>query len=284
MTSLVQAWAALDVGRYKSEFYRQWHVGVHAGLPHHRVLETMDVYERSREVRDLRAWLLAGTQRRVSLVQLTAQRPALFEPFEAALLRLGEEAGALEHCLRLLGDHFAAEHRLMLWVKKKLAYPMMNALAACFIAPLPTLVFGSTAVYLATAFGGVAALLLAGGGLLRGAAAWFRRRPTLVLARLLRALTTAVEAGLPLGRAVDLAVEATGDRALAAHVKAQGRRVSQQPLGRTFEGCALIPASVVAALHVAEATGDYGETLGRLADLYDPGGAAGRGAPLAFPA
>ncbi len=36
--SLTSAWNELDVARYKAEFYRMWHVGYHAGLPHQKVL------------------------------------------------------------------------------------------------------------------------------------------------------------------------------------------------------------------------------------------------------
>lgn len=283
MTSLARAWAELDVARYKSEFYRQWWAGHHAGLTHPRILETMEEYERSPTVQALRRAVLAATKRSASISQVTRQQPRLFQPFEAALLRLGEESGALEHCLRLLADYFAGEHRMILWVRKKLAYPMMNAFAACFIAPFPMLFFGNATLYMLTALSGVAALALAGGGILAAVARWYCRKPAFVLARLLRALTTAIEAGLPLGRSVELAVEAADSPELIAHVKAQGRRVVEQPPSATFTGAPGLPHEVVASMRVAEATGDYGETLGRLATLYDAPFSSGAPAPLAFP-
>lgn len=282
MTSLAHAWAELDVARYKSEFYRQWYAGHHAGLMHHQVFETMDDFARSPSVAELRRWLLAGTKRRVSLAQLVAQKPALFLPFEAALLKLGEESGALENCLRLLADYFAAEHRLIVWLKGKLSYPMFQALAASFIAPFPLLFFGHTAAYIAIAGGSVGTLLLAGGGILKAAAAWYGQRPKFVLARLLRALTTAIEAGLSVDRAVTLAVDAAGSPPLTAHVRAQGRAVATQPLSKTFDRCQVVPQQAVAAMKVAEATGDYSSTLQKLAELYDEGFARSGGA-LAFP-
>lgn len=269
--NLAQAWAELDVARYKSEFYRQWYAGHHAGLVHHQALGTMDSFERAPTVRALRLWLLAGTKRRVTLAQLVAQKPALFLPFEAALLRLGEESGALENCLRLLADYFAAEHRMIVWLKGKMSYPMFNLLAASFIAPFPLLFFGHTAAYVTISFGSVAALLLAGGGILKAAAAWYGQRPKLVMARLLRALTTAVEAGLSMDRAVALAVDASGNEQIRAHVRAQGKAVASQPLSKTFDGCPVVPRQAVAAMSVAEATGDYGSTLQKLAELYDEG-------------
>lgn len=283
MTSLAAAWAELDVARYKSEFYRQWWSGHHAGLTHPRVLEAMDEFDRSPTVRELRRIILAATKRNASLGQITRQHPKLFQPFEAALLRLGEESGALEHCLRLLGDHYGAEHRMTLWVKQKLSYPMMNAFAACFIAPFPILFFGNATAYLLTALGGVTTLALAGGGILVGVARWYGSKPAFVLARLLRSLTTAVEAGLSIGKSVELAVEAAGSPALSAHVKAQGRGILDQPPAVTFAGAPGIPTEVIAAMRVAEATGDYGATLGRMAALYDEPFSSRKGVPLAFP-
>ncbi|OGU02695.1 MAG: hypothetical protein A2085_02230 [Gemmatimonadetes bacterium GWC2_71_10] len=280
--SLVHVWNELDVARYKSEFYRQWFAGHHAGLMHHQALETMDTFDRAPTVRALRLWLLAGTKRRATLAQLVSQKPALFLPFEAALLKLGEESGALENCLRLLADYFAAEHRMIQWLKGKMSYPLFNLLAASFIAPFPLLFFGHTASYIAISFGSVTALLLAGGGMLKAAAAWYGQRPKLVLARLLRALTTAMEAGLSVDRAVTLAVDASGSEAIKAHIRRQGKAVGRQPLGKTFDGCPIVPRQAVAAMNVAEATGDYSSTLQKLAELYDEGFSKS-GTSLAFP-
>lgn len=269
MTSLAAAWAELDVARYKSEFYRMWYAGHHAGLTHPQCFEAMDDFRRSPTVHELRKWLLAGTTRRATLAQLVAAKPKLTLPFESALLRLGEESGALEHCLKLLADYFAAEHRLLVWIKKKLSYPMFQAFAACFIAPFALLFFGHTAEYLVISLGSATLLVLAGGTILKAASHWFGQRPKFVRARLLRALTTAVEAGLAMDRAVALAAEASDSDAVRAHVAAQGKAVGRQPLGKTFEGCTVIPREAIAAMNVAEATGDYSSTLAKLAAMYD---------------
>ena len=88
MTTLTQAFADLDTARHKAELYRQWHVGQRAGLPHQQVLRTMDEFARSPTVRDLRRALLAGLAGRASITAVTRAHPALFAPFEAALLEL----------------------------------------------------------------------------------------------------------------------------------------------------------------------------------------------------
>ena len=48
--------------------------------------------------------------------------PGLFILFEAGLLELGEQSGGLEEILQLLGTYCQAEHCMMLWVKKTMAY------------------------------------------------------------------------------------------------------------------------------------------------------------------
>jgi type II secretory pathway component PulF len=268
---VAEALARLDAPRHKAELYRMWTAGHHAGLTHPAALEAAGDFRRSVVVRRLLEHLLAGTRRRASIAALVKSRGDLFEPFEAAILTLGEESGRLEECLRLLAEHFAAEHRLMLWVKKKLAYPMMNALAATFIAPFPLLYFGRAGAYLATVAGGLLLLGLSGGGLLLAVARHYAGKPALVRVRLLRALATAAEAGLPLGRAVALGVEAAASTELASHVARQGGRVMSQSLADTFRNAPLVTPEMAAVLDVADRTGNYTDTLRKLADLYDEG-------------
>ena len=270
--TLTQAWNQLDTAKFKAELYRMWYAGHHAGLEHPRALETMDDFHRSPAVAKSRQWLLQGTKRRQTLAAITRAKPELFTPFEAALLVLGEESGALEQCLQLLSEYFAAEHRLVLWVKKKMTYPMTQALAATVIAPFPLLFFGHTAAYLGVVGCGLAALLLASGSLVLAVAQRFQQRPTYVRGRLLRALTIGIESGLPLGRAVELAVNATANDAIRSHVARFTReQLSSQPLSRTFADCPVVPCEMTAAMEVAEATGDYSATLKKMADLYEGG-------------
>ncbi|MBI4542094.1 MAG: type II secretion system F family protein [Gemmatimonadetes bacterium] len=270
--TLARAWNEFDVARHKSELYRMWYAGQHAGLPHHTALLTAGDFKRSRPVQRLRSLLLAGTKRRVSLASIIRAQPKLFLPFEAALLELGEESGNLEECLRLLADYFAAEHRMILWIKRKMSYPMFNLIAATFILPFPLLFFGHTGQYLLAVAGGLTLCFSLGGSLLLAAARWYGRRTKFVLGRLCRALALGVEAGLSLDRVVDLAVKAAASPRLAAHVARIPRDVrGGQPLAKTLAGAGLVPQQMLAALEVADTTGNYSDTLKRLADLYDGG-------------
>lgn len=268
--TLPAALSSLEIPRHRAELYRMWRAGSHAGLAHSRVLEAMGAFGGSPVVEAERRFLLEGTRRGRTLADLVRERPDRFAPFEAALLVLGEETGGLEECLGLLADHFAAEHRMMLRVKRRLTYPLVELLAASVIAPIPLAVAGHVGAYLLTAGGAVALCFAAGGSILAAAARRYARQPRFVRARLARALTIGIRAGLPLTQTVELAVAAADEPAIAAHIAAiPARTVATQPLAKTFAGCPLIPREMTAAMEVAEASGDYEGTLLKLALLYE---------------
>ena len=270
--SLASAWSELDVARYKAELYRMWYAGYHAGLPHEKVLATAGSFHRSPTVERMRVELLRGVQQRNPLETTIRARPDLFIPFEASLIALGEESGSLEEIFKLLAGYFEAEHRMMLWVKKKMSYPMMNLIAAIFILPFPILFFGEPVQYGLITIVELVAAIMFGGTALLAVARWYRGRPKVVLVRLCRALAVGVEAGLSLDRVVKLAVDSAADCDLADHVgRIPPRQLRTQTLEKTFAGCALIPFEMRAALNVAHETGDYGNTLRKLADLYEDG-------------
>ena len=270
--SLAGAWNELDVARYKAELYRMWHAGYRAGLSHEKVLSTAGEFRRSPTVERMRLHLLQGAQQRKSLEETIREHRDLFIPFEAALLALGEEAGGLEKILQLLGAYFQAEHRMVLWVKKKMAYPMMNMVAAIFILPFPVLFFGDVTRYVLTVTAELFVAIAFGGTVLSAVAQWFRSRPKVVLARLCRAMALGVESGLPLDRVVKLAVDAAASRNIAEHVgRIPLQQLRGQPLERTFADLKIVPPEMLAALKVADETGNYGYTHEKVAELYGDG-------------
>jgi type II secretory pathway component PulF len=233
--TLPRALRSLTRSREKAAFYRMLHLQVKAGL----------------------RWDQLGS-------------PGESVPFETALLKLGDEAGKLQETTQLLAEYFAAEYRAVQQVLRHATYPMFTALAATFIAPLPLVFAGRTSPYCVTVGGGLVLWALAGGSLLMAVVHGFLRRPKYVRGRLLRALAFGVESGLPLGKAVALAVEAADDDGIRQHVGRIGAsRISSQPLAETFRGCPLFDAPMIAALVVAGESGDYSGSLRRLAELYE---------------
>lgn len=206
-------------------------------------------------------------QLRAGMPYPSAPSPGAQVPFETALVTLGKASGKLEEILLLLAAYFAAEDRMVLKVMQKAAYPMFVSLAAAVIGPLPLLFTAGAGAYFVTALGGLSLWLLAGGSLLMGVLNQYLARPQFVLDRLLRALVIAVEAGLPLGRAATLAAEASGNDEVIAYVRRVGAKATNQPLAATFRGCPHVPHHALAAMEVADASGDYTGALRKLADL-----------------
>jgi len=192
-------WAALDRGRERAAFYRAWHAAYRAGFPHGKTMRVLGPQPAS--VQEAVAAIGAGSARGEALTDIVRRAPEAFDAFEAGILEAGEAAGALEGALRLLAEHFTAQDRLMQRVRRQMAYPMSTAVAACVIAPMPLLVFGSPLAYALVAGGAVSVLFLQGGAFVRRVADRFASRPPRPLVRFTRALATALAAGLPLDRA-----------------------------------------------------------------------------------
>ena len=217
-----------------------------------------------------RQLLLAGVRAGRTLTEIVQASHAPFASYDAALLALGEESGRLEQVLGLLTDYHERRHTWSLVVQKRLVYPLLTAAFAIVIAPLSLLVFGHPRAYVVLVALGLVALWALGGVLVTAAAARYGRAPRLVQARLARALTIAVEAGLPLGTALRLAAEACGDAGVERHVALQGeRRLATQSLVASLRGCPAMTPEFLAVLANAERTGDFANTLARLAGLYE---------------
>jgi len=270
MAGTIAAWRALDDSRDRAEFYRMWLAGYSAAFIHSKSFETMGPRQHAR-VEELRQWLLAGTRHGREIDELVRTGGSRFEDFERALLPLGAESGTLEDTLRILADFYMKKHKLMQWVKKQMAYPFFTALFACIIAPLQLLLFGHERGYFMIAGSGIAGILFGAGSIVGTVAARYGRKPPLVRVRMARGLATAIEAGLPLGRAIRLAAEASASPEVRAFV---GEKSEQQLTGgaiaTTLAGCPHLTLDFIAVLKTSELTGDF-RAIARLAELYEDG-------------
>ncbi len=248
-----------------------WRTAAHAGFTNEKAFQAMGP-RGAAHVEEMRLWLLDGARRGQRVTYLVKTGGARFEPMERALLTLGEESGTFDDTLQLLGDFYHSKHRLILWVKKQMAYPMFSALCMVFIAPFPLLYFGQVAAYTGFVVTGCVAWVVSGGSFVLAVAQSYGKRPPLVRARFARALATAVEAGLPLARSIRLAAEAAADPALSAFVsRFDEHQLQAGSLAETFTGAPHMVPDLIGALAVADRTGDFSTTLRRLAELYEDG-------------
>ncbi len=272
MTTLLAAWNRLDENRDRSELYRMWAVGSSAGFTTSKTLETMGA-RRDARAESIRRWLRDGTSAGRGVADLVrADGGNRLDRFDGAMLTLGDESGTLEESLRLLADFHARKHRAMLTIKKQLTYPLFTGMVATVIAPLPLLVTGHSGTYVVIVMTGLAAWAIAGGAVVTAISSTYERKPGMVRARFARALATAVEAGLPLGRALPLVADASADPAVRRFVGSLDERtMAGEELTRTLARCPGMTPDFLAVLVTAELTGDFTNSLRKLAELYEDG-------------
>ncbi len=248
-----------------------WRAAARAGFTNEQALRTMGK-RHAPHVEEMRDWLLDGARRGQRVTYLVRTGGKRFEPMERAILVLGEETGTFEESLHLLGEFYQSKHRLILWIKKQMAYPMFTALCMVFIAPFPLLYFGQTLAYAGFVTTGCVAWITSGGSFLIMMAERYGKKPPMVRARFARALATGVEAGLPLPRAIRLAGEAAADPALSAYINGMDEhQLAAGSLHEMFAGAPHMTADLIGALAVADRTGDFTTTLRKIADLYEDG-------------
>jgi type II secretory pathway component PulF len=259
----------LDESRHRAELDRAWGIGLAAGLAPNVVLDQMGRIMFP-SVEEVRRYLVVGTGQGKSVTALVKARPNLFAPFEGAVLTAGDESGALSQSLRLLTDHFSGEFRRSLAVRNAMAYPVFVGLVAAFGLPFVALHKSPVKTYVVAIVVLLVGFLLLGGIFISIIAAMSLNTNSLTRARFARVLAMTLEAGLPLGRAVRLAVDASANRGLSDQIKKRSEReLSTTPLAKLFDGCEQVPAGLLGQMMVADATADYRGTLSVYAASLD---------------
>lgn len=259
--TVLGALRGLDESRHRAELYRTWNTGLSAGLAPHVVLEQMGRIAFP-GVEETRRYLVVGTSQGKSAAALVKARPNLFAPFEGGVLTAGDEAGTLNQSLKLLTDFFTWEYRRGLTVRNALAYPVFLGLVACFGLPFVLLPKSPIKQYVTAIAILLAAFLLLGGVFISILGAMFLNSPARTRERFALVLATTLAAGLPRGRAIRLAVDASGNRGLLDHLKPRSEReLNTTPMAELFEGCEEVPAALMGQMRVADATGDYRGTM-----------------------
>lgn len=273
MTTLLAAHRSVVDAERRAAFYRSWQAAFGMGATHPDALKNLGMQFGAGDTERIRLYLGSAMEKRSTLTDALKRAPAgMFAPFESALLRLGEETGSLDRSLRMLAEWFTGQHRLLVKLWGKSAYPLFLTLFAAVALPLPLVFLGQTRSYFTIAGAGVALWWMLGGTVVYFPARLAAGRGKWVRARLARSLATAIEAGAPIDRALDLAVAAAASPQLDACVKripASKRRA--QPISATLAGCPGIPSELLSAIQVAEQTGNWADSVGRLGQLYEDG-------------
>lgn len=273
MTTLLAAHRAVVDAERRAAFYRSWQAAFGMGATHPDALKNLGMEFGAGDTERLRVYLGDAVEKRATLSDALKRAPAgLLAPFESAILKLGEETGSLDRALRMLADWYGGQHRMLVKLWGKSAYPLFLTLFAAVALPLPLLFMNQGRQYLMIAGVGVVAWWMLGGTVVYLPAKYSARRGKWVRARLARALATAIESGAPLDRALDMSLAAAASPELEACVKripAAKRRA--QPISATLRGCPGVPEELIGAIQVAEQTGNWSNSVGRLGELYEDG-------------
>jgi type II secretory pathway component PulF len=260
------ALSRLDEPGHRAELYRAWSAARVAGLADSVALEQIGP-NRSPEVEELRRHLVVGLTQQRSIDGLVKARPKLFSSLESAVLLAGEQTGTLDTSVQLLATYYLTEYKRMLRVRLRMGYPLFVGVIAAFVATLPVLGRNGWRGYMWAIGISLVALWFLGGLVLSILAGMAAAGIIPTRARFLQALLTAIEAGIPAGHAIRIAVESSGDNELVRHLaKFSEREVNTTPMATLFAGCASIPAPLLSQMAVADATGDYLNTIKLYAD------------------
>ena len=219
--------------------------------------------------------------------------PEVFSPIMMGMVRAGEEGGFLSEQCRMLADYIQRdiEHRNL--VRRETFYPKLVFWLSIFIIGGANLVIESlkpgakginAPVFLWILFIGVAIAWFFWGRI-------FLRQPAIrrpwdemiagipwygpmvhgfAMARFGRAFGAMHEAGLPLGRAVQLSADATGNEAVRARIYPIINKMdSGEGIYETFQASRAFSPVVLDMVRAGEMTGNLNEMLTKVAEYYE---------------
>ena len=277
-----------------------------AGVPLERAIAASEAVTRGalREcLFEARASLRAGR----SFAQALEEARGVVPPLVIGMLRAGERGSQLGRALNQVAHHLDQEAELVGRVRQALAYPLLLLVAGgASILLIGTVVvpkFAALLEDLGQQLPASTRLLLVGSSFLKGHAVllllglvaigslvvnWTRRpagrlwwdqmllgipmvgpvRLALATARVSRALSGMLHAGMPLLPTLDAARDAAGDRAVAERLKRVRERVAEgQALAPALEREGALSASAIQLMAVGEGSGQMAAMAARAGDL-----------------
>lgn len=277
--------------RQKATLFHQIARLLRAGIPPVTALETTGGSVSGRRMRAVCVALVADLNAGKTLGDAMSRLPRDFDPHELGTVRAAELIGAVPDGLERLHARLERSRARKRQVLGGLLYPLVVLTLSFFLLPLPHLFFGRVGAYLAEALVPLAVTLALAAGAVFG---WgrLRRHPRywpplraaaaripIVRSLLLRSgrrtfsahLGRALDAGLPIDRALRSAGEATGDprfRRLAddavRHVLDDGRSLTD-----AFRTSAVFPDEALLIVAGGERSGDLAASLEMIAQHED---------------
>jgi len=292
-----------------SEATRELSTLLHAGLPLDRALAVMTSLSAGEPLGAMLGDVRSRVKEGATLADAMQAQGALFSRFYISLLRAGESGGALESVLERLADHLERSKAMRGALTSALIYPAILVVVAIvsifillgYVVPQFTQMFEgvgqalplSTRITIAAgetlqSYGWVLVVLVAGGlWFMRGQLAnpksaykwhaWLLRLPFLgaitvkiEVARFAHTLSTLLQNGIPLLKALTIVKDTMANRVLAAGIEnVAGSLKEGQSLADPLAAVPHFPAFAVHMIRVGEETGELEDILLKVADAYD---------------
>ncbi len=271
-----------------ASFCKQSAVSIRSGLTLSRAFPLITDESSNRLLRNTFRKVSSSINEGHSLTEALQKERGKFPPIFVEMVAAGERTGHLEEVFERLSDYFDTRVRLRRAVIKASVYPMIQLTTLYAVVCLLAIVWSSDrrAMALTLASYTLAALvvLLTGyyffsrtvmGRAIRDRIALAMpvvRSLTIKLsmARFIRTLALQMESAIPVAEAIERSALVTGNGAVASSLKKIADPIQRgESLVSAIKQSRFVTPMIREVLTVAEETGNFGETLERVADLYE---------------
>jgi len=267
---------------------KQAAVSIKSGLPLSRTFPLLIRESKDRRLRHTLKQINTDIAKGTTLGEALRRRATDFPPVFVETVEAGEQSGHLESVFARLADYFDTRLMLRRATVRASIYPMIQLTMAfavfCLIAILfssdkdamaRTIVFYTVAASVAL---GAAALFFSRVSIGRAIrdhvilSVPFMRSVAikLCMARFTRTLAMQLESAIPVPQAIERAASVVGNTAVANNLRKIAEPIRQGAgLAEAVGKSRLVTPLIREVLAVGEETGDFGESLERVANLYE---------------
>ncbi|NDD28019.1 MAG: type II secretion system F family protein [Proteobacteria bacterium] len=273
--------------RQQAVLFRQLATMIDSGLTSGRALQSLSAHTPGHFGEALKA-MTEGLNRGLPLHKCMARYPEYFSELTVSLVQAGETGGQLDRRLNGLADALEKTYEMRQRLLSQCAYPVLLLHAAIFLPQLFLLFTQGLMAYLVAVMIPLAVLYGTVGLLLavtRASAVSLATRmvvdafalsvPLLgavlrdgAVMRFLRALADLLEAGLSLGRAVEIAARASGNTVISRRLAGVDEQVqSGSSFSAALASTGVLPPSALQMVVTGEQTGTLSASVLKAAEL-----------------
>jgi len=288
---------------------RQLATMVEAGLPLVTSLATLQDQLANPTLKDVIKTVKEDVEGGMSLSDALMKHPKIFNSLFTNLVRAGEASGMLAEILDRIASYMEASNSLRKKVRAAMIYPAVVSGMAVVISlvliikvipvfgsiytdfgatlPMPTQILLNFSAFMQKWFLGIIFFLIALGFLLRGYLKTEKGRlafdrfkfkvpifgpliQKVVVSRFARTLSTLIQSGVPILRAMDIVGKTAGNRAVELAIMASSEKIKMgESIADPLEATGLFPPMVTKMIAVGEKTGKLDTMLSKVSDFFD---------------